>query len=115
MQDFAQHLGQAGFDHSAAVYAAYRHAHPGFSLTSDQLEPWLTALIHRHDFQRALGLAQLETFIAPKRSDAWMDLAYVDDMLQQPAQALHAFQQALRFDPGNTYARAQVQRLSKSH
>jgi dienelactone hydrolase len=115
LQDFAQHLGKAGFDHSTTVYADYHHAHRDFSLTPDQLEPWLHALIHLHDFQRALGLAKLETFITPKRGDAWMDLAYVDNVLHQPVQALHAFQQALHFDPGNTYARAQVKRLSKAN
>jgi dienelactone hydrolase len=114
LQDFAQHLGQAGFEHGAGVYAAYRHAHPDFSLTPDQIEPWLYALIQRHDFQNALGLAQLETFIAPQRSEAWMDLAYVDNMLNEPTQALYAFKQALRVDPGNTYARKQVERLSKA-
>jgi hypothetical protein len=51
----------------------YHRVHPDFSLTPDQL-----ALIQRHDFQRALGLAQLGASIAPQRSDAWMDLAYVD-------------------------------------
>jgi tetratricopeptide (TPR) repeat protein len=115
LQDFAQHLGKAGFDRSTTVYADYHRAHPDFNLTPDQLEPWLYALIHLHDFQRALGLAQLETFITPHRSDAWMDLAYVDDVLHQPAQALHAFQQVLRLDPGNTFARQQVQRLNKSN
>lgn len=115
LQDFAQHLGSAGFDHSATVYTDYHHTHPDFSLTPDQLEPWLSALINLHDFRRALGLAQLETFITPKRSDAWMDLAHVEDVLHRPVQALHAFQQALRFDPGNAYARAQVQRLSKAN
>ncbi len=115
LQDFAQHLGKAGFDQSTTVYADYHRAHQDFSLTPDQLEPWLYALIHLHDFQRALGLAQLETFLTPQRSDAWMDLAYVDNVLHQPVQALRAFQQALRFDPGNTYARAQVQRLSKAN
>lgn len=113
LEDFAQHLGAAGFDHSATVYADYQRAHPDFSLTPDQIEPWLHALIDRHDFQRALGLAQLEISITPQRSDAWMDLAFVDDVLHQPVKALHAFQQALHFDPGNTYARAQVRRLSK--
>jgi hypothetical protein len=44
-----------------------------------------------------------------------MDLAYVYDVQHLPAQALHAFKQALRFDPGNAYARAQVQRLSNAH
>jgi hypothetical protein len=44
-----------------------------------------------------------------------MDLAYVDDVLGQPVQALHAFQQVLRLDPGNTFARQQVQRLNKSN
>jgi dienelactone hydrolase len=115
LQDFAQHLGQAGFDHSAAAYVDYHRAHPDFSLEIDQLEPWLSALIHLHDFQRALGIAQLEISIAPRRSDAWMDLAYVYDVQHLPAQALHAFKQALRFDPGNAYARAQVQRLSNAH
>jgi hypothetical protein len=62
-----------------------------------------------------LGLAQLETFVTPQRSDAWMDLAYVDNVLQRPVQALHAFQQVLRVDPGNTYARVQVRRLSKAN
>lgn len=115
LQDFAQHLGKAGFDHSTTVYADYHRAHPDFNLTPDQLEPWLYALIQLHDFQRAWGLAQLGTFITPKRVDAWMDLAYVDNVLQQPAQALHAYQQVLRFDPGNTYARAQMQRLSRAN
>ena len=115
LQDFAQHLDKVGFDHSVTVYADYHHEHPDFRLTQDQLEPWLSALVHLHDFQRALGLAELGTFIAPKRSNAWMDLAYVEDMLHQPAQALHAFQQALRFDPGNAYARAQIQRFSKTN
>lgn len=115
LQDFAQHLSKVGFDHSTTVYADYHRAHPDFSLTPDQLEPWLYALIHLHDFQRALGLAQLETFITPQRTDAWMDLAYIDNILQQPVQALHAFRQVLRFDPRNTFARAQVQRLSKAN
>jgi dienelactone hydrolase len=115
LQNFAQHLSKAGFDRSTTVYVDYHHAHPDFSITPDQLEPWLYALIHLHDFQHALGLAQLETFITPRRSDAWMDLAYVDDVLGQPVQALHAFQQVLRLDPGNTFARQQVQRLNKSN
>jgi dienelactone hydrolase len=115
LQDFAQHLAKAGFEHGAAVYTDYRRAHPEFRLASDQLEPWLYALIHLHDFQQARGLAQLEIFIAPQRSEAWMDLAYVEDVLHQPAQALHAFKQALRLDPGNTYAREQVRQLGKAH
>jgi dienelactone hydrolase len=115
VQDFAQHLGKAGFDRSTTVYADYHHTHPDFSLTPDQLEPWISALINLHDFQRALGLAQLETYITPKRSDAWMDLAHIEDVLHQPVQALHAFQQALRCDPANAYARAQVQRLIKAN
>jgi Flp pilus assembly protein TadD len=75
----------------------------------------VSALIHLHDFKRALGIAQLEISIAPQRSDAWMDLAYVYDVQHLPAQALHAFKQALRFDPGNDYARAQVQRIRNAH
>ncbi|WP_109126445.1 dienelactone hydrolase family protein [Dyella sp. C11] len=114
LQDFAQRLGQSGFEHSAAVYTAYHRDHPDFSLTPDQIEPWLYALIQRQDLQRALGLAQLETFLAPQRSDGWLDLAHVDNMLDEPAQALQAFKQALRVDPRNTYARKQVERLSKT-
>lgn len=115
LQDFAQHLGAAGFEHNAAVYTDYRRIHPEFNLTPDQLEPWLYALMQRHDFERALGLAQLETVVTPKRSDAWLDLAYVERMMQQPAQALQAYRQVLRVAPGNTYARQQIERLGKVH
>lgn len=114
LQDFAQHLDQAGFEHSITAYAEYQHAHPDFSLAPDQLQPWIKALIEQHDFQRALGLARLETIVAPHGSDAWMDLAYVNDVLQQPAAALQAFRQALRIDPADAYARAQIRRLSKT-
>lgn len=114
LQDFAQQLGQAGFENGDKVYAAYHQVHPDFSLTPDQIEPWLDALIQRQELKKALGLAMLETSIAPKLIEGWLDLAHVQDLRNEPAHALEAFKQALRIDPGNSYARKQVERLSKA-
>jgi len=111
---FARALATHGFDRAIETYGAYAQAHPGFHLTPNTVDPWVSSLMNLARFRDAVDLARLGVHVAPESTDAWSELGMADEVANRSKDALGSYSHVLSLDPHNAFAIERIKVLKST-
>ncbi len=98
---FRSQVGQQGFDHAVAIYAAMQKDKPDFTLDETSLQSWASELVDQNHLPEAIVILKLTVQIYPASSDDQESLGEAYRKNHQNQLAIDAFNQALKLNPDN--------------
>jgi dienelactone hydrolase len=97
-------VGQAGFDHLADVYAAFKKQKPDFTIGEIFLVDWADELLSHNHIPEAICVLTLNLQMHPNSSGAFQNLGYAYEASGQKEMAIDYYTKAVEIDPSNGIA-----------
>ncbi len=111
LESFRSQIGQQGFDHAPALYAAMQKEKPDFKLDETSLQGWAFDLEDQNHLPEAIAILKLAIQIYPESGEDQEALGEVYMKAHQNQQAIDAFDQALKLNPDDQDAKNKLKEL----
>jgi tetratricopeptide (TPR) repeat protein len=108
---FRAELGNQGFDHAPAIYAAMVKDHPDFKLDQEAVNLWAYDLLQKNHLPEAIALFKLNVQLFPDSANGYDSLA--DAYLQsgQKQLAIDNYKKSVELNPDNDTAKEKLKNL----
>jgi tetratricopeptide (TPR) repeat protein len=104
-------LGQQGFDHAPAIYAAMLKDQPDFKLDEAAVDEWANDLMEENHLPEATDLFKLNVQVFPGSWNAYDSLGEAYMKAGQKQLAIESYKKSLELNPGDDEAKEKLKEL----
>ena len=104
-------LGQQGFDHAPAIYAAMLKDQPDFKLDEAAVDEWANGLMEENHLPEATDLFKLNVQVFPGSWNAYDSLGEAYMRAGQKQLAIDNYKKSLELNPANDEAKEKLKAL----